>query len=127
MTRTLVAWGPGRGLAPLLLDPRALGERAHAVAATCASLSRGENSGDGIRWLLLPVTRCPGAPRCPFIHPQSAALSTASDRPPGASRELISSVKTVMRGMLLAPASVMLRRAYARPAQRLARRDGGGG
>jgi hypothetical protein len=40
---------------------------------------------------------------------------------------LNSSLKTVMSGTLVALASVTLQRAYARPPQRLARCDGGGG
>jgi hypothetical protein len=70
--------------------------------ATSASLSRGRNGGDGIGALVSPLTRCPGAARCPSIDPQSAALSTASDRPPGASRPLNGPVKTVISGVPLA-------------------------
>jgi hypothetical protein len=70
--------------------------------ATSASLSRGRNGGDGIGALVSPLTRCPGAARCPSIDPQSAALSTASDRPPGASCPLNGPVKTVISGMPLA-------------------------
>ena len=126
MTRTLVAW------VRVAVSPSSNSTVAPAASvrrpsrATSASLSRGRNGGDGIGAVGIAAHPLSGRGEVPSIDPQSAALSTASDRPPGASRELISSVKTVMRGMLLAPASVMLRRAYARPAQRLARRDGGG-
>jgi hypothetical protein len=40
---------------------------------------------------------------------------------------LNSSVKTVITGMMSALAAIMPQQAYARPAQRLARRDRGGG
>src|SRR5687768_7463435 len=91
---------------------------------TSASLLRGDNR---ISALVLPPTRCPGATRSPSIDPQSAAPSTASDNPPGAPRRHNGPVNPVMSGMLLGLASVMLHRAYANSAQRLARRDGGGG
>src|SRR5687768_11068913 len=118
MTRTLVASGR------VAVSP---GFHSTLVPSASASLSTGGNGGDGIGLLVSPLARCPGAARCPSIDPQGAALSTGSDRPSGAARRLNSPVKAVTSGMLLALASVMLHRAYARSAQRLARRDGGGG
>jgi hypothetical protein len=128
MTRALVAWGARRGLAArLLLDLRAVGERAEAVARDeRVAVARRERRR---RHRLVGIAAHPvsGGGEVPFIDPRSAALSTASDRPRGAPRRLNGPVETVISGMLLELASVMLQRAYARPAQRLDRRDGGGG
>jgi hypothetical protein len=117
--------------APVAVSPRSHSTFAPPASArkpsraTSARLSRGANGGDSIGSLAVPLTRRPGAASC--RHPSAKRrvedhLGQAAGRVAG----LNSAVKTVMRGMLSALASVMRQRAYARPA-RLARRDGGGG
>ena len=124
MTRTLVAWGrvavrPGLHST---LAPAASARR--PSRATSASLSRGR---DGIGALGSPLTRCPGTARCASIDRHRAAPSTGPDRPPGASRAVDRHRQDNHERHAVGRWSVMPQRAYARSAQRLARRDDGGG
>jgi hypothetical protein len=126
MTRALVAWGPV-AVARLLLDPRAVGERAQAVARDERLAVARQQRRRRQRLVGIAADPLSGRSEVPVHRSAKRRAEQRLGGAAGASRGLNGAVKTVMSGMLLALASVMLQRAYARSARRRARRDRGGG